>query len=406
MSRAVYAVIVLVAALFHPGAEAQAHSLGRSYTTWIVDGATVTVRISAAAVETTRLRALPDTGPAPLDRLLARHAETAMEVHAAGAPCERAAPARSLAARTAILSAELIFSCAGPIKDLSIRMNAFFAAAPDHSHFARIKGPDGRWHDHVFTARSREARIALASKAPSGWLRTGLSFAALGTVHILEGLDHLAFLAGLLLLIRSWRGLVLSVTGFTAGHSATLALATLGWIEPNVPVIEALIGFTIVLVAAEAAALRSGTVKPVMAAMTAGLALLVLITFWTGSALPLLVWAGLLLFTGSYGLLLQSTDMRRFIPALAGLFGLIHGCGFARVLMDAGLQTDQLAVALVGFNLGVEAGQLLFLAVLAGLGHLVRRFAPPRFTRPVFDMAAASLTALGVFWFVSRSIVL
>ena len=152
-------------------------------------------------------------------------------------------------------------------------------------------------------------------------------YLALGVEHIATGWDHLAFVLGLCLLVRNRRALVASITAFTAGHSVTLALATLGVLRAPVRVVEAAIAWSIVVVAREAA-LRD--------AHDDG-------TPW----------------------------------AMAALFGLLHGFGFAGALAEVGLARDAIARALVAFNVGVELGQLAFVALALTVAAVALRAGVP-----------------------------
>jgi hydrogenase/urease accessory protein HupE len=165
---------------------------------------------------------------------------------------------------------------------------------------------------------------------PADAERTGLlaTYTALGFEHILGGADHLLFVLGLLLLISSRRRLLLSVTAFTAGHSVTLALASLGVFPRAGPAVEALIALSVVLLASEAAAAR-----PV-----------------------------------------RTLTARRPELIAAG-FGLLHGLGFAGALAEIGLPRDGLWTALGAFNVGVEFGQLAFIAVALTAGGLAATLA-------------------------------
>lgn len=150
-----------------------------------------------------------------------------------------------------------------------------------------------------------------------------LTFAQLGFRHItdLEAMDHILFLLALAAIyrLRDWRSSLWVVTAFTAGHSMTLALAVTHLVTFPLPVIEFLIPLTIVATAVENLLVRE-----------------------RGKAL----WRG------------------RYRPLFAGVFGLVHGAGFATYLN--GLFMDHIAVPLAGFNAGIEAGQIVVL-VLAGL---------------------------------------
>lgn len=188
----------------------------------------------------------------------------------------------------------------------------------------------------------------------SAWSVAG-TYLTLGVEHILTGIDHLLFVLALLLLTKgTWR-LVKTVTAFTVAHSITLGLATLGIVHvPSRPV-EAVIALSIVFVAAEIVQARRGR---------AGLA----------AQMPWIV---------------------------AFIFGLLHGFGFAGALSEVGLPEGHIPVALLFFNLGVEAGQLLFIAGVLVLAAGIRRMriAWPRWAELVPPYAIGGLSS---FWVIQR----
>jgi hydrogenase/urease accessory protein HupE len=189
---------------------------------------------------------------------------------------------------------------------------------------------------------------------PSAWGVAG-TYLTLGVEHILKGVDHLMFVLALLLLTKgTWR-LVKTVTAFTVAHSVTLGLATLGIVHvPSRPV-EAVIALSIVFVAVEIVQARRGR---------AGLA----------AQMPWIV---------------------------AFVFGLLHGFGFAGALSEVGLPEGHIPVALLFFNLGVEAGQLLFVAAVLAVVACARRIrvAWPRWAELVPPYAIGSLA---MFWVIQR----
>ncbi len=144
------------------------------------------------------------------------------------------------------------------------------------------------------------------------------SYLVLGIRHILGGYDHLLFVACLVLIAGTWRRIVVTVTGFTIAHSVTLALAALDVVRVPVPPIEAAIALSIVFLATEIARGRTDT----------------------------LTW--------------------RHPIAVSMSFGLLHGFGFASVLNDIGLPQTEVPTALLFFNIGVEAGQIVFVLALLG----------------------------------------
>jgi len=172
-------------------------------------------------------------------------------------------------------------------------------------------------------------------------------------------------------------------------------------------VVEALIGFTIALVAAENVSVRLHAGRYALAGVAAaGLAALALAHAATGVGLPAATNLGLALFVLAYlPLATDAGEALRLRPLLTLLFGLVHGFGFASVLLELGLARAQLAHALIGFNLGVEIGQLAIVALLWVAGRtLARRFRATRL--PVFavDVLSAALCGLGIHWFVARAL--
>ena len=177
--------------------------------------------------------------------------------------------------------------------------------------------------------------------------RPGSSLVAwihIGSEHVIGGLDHLAFVLGLLLVVGLHaRRLAATITAFTVGHSITLALATLGVVQLASAPVEATIAASVLLVAREG--------MPAAETRTS-----------TGDV-------------SQEGLSLsrQTTVTRRFPWLVAGLFGLVHGLGFAGALAALGLPEGNEGAALLGFNVGVELGQLAVVALAATLVLIARR---------------------------------
>jgi hydrogenase/urease accessory protein HupE len=184
--------------------------------------------------------------------------------------------------------------------------------------------------------------------------RVAWSYLGLGAQHILLGYDHLLFVLGLMLLVDSWRMLLKTISAFTIAHSLTLAAAILGLVHVPPAPVEALIAVSIVLLALELT--RSPDAPP--------------------------------------------TLTRRYPWLVAFVFGLLHGLGFAGALTEIGIPPDRIALALLSFNLGVEAGQLAFvlvmLAPLALAQRLTRRWPQARL------VPAYAIGALAMAWTFER----
>jgi hypothetical protein len=215
----------------------------------------------------------------------------------------------------------------------------------------------------VFTSLVRPSRPWVdVAPARGPWSVAG-SYLVLGVEHIWGGIDHLLFVAALLLLVRGWRRVVATVTAFTVAHSVTLAAATLGLLHiPPAPV-EATIALSIVFVAGEIVRARQG--RPGLAERA-----------------PYLV---------------------------AFTFGLLHGLGFAGALREVGLPHGSVPAALLFFNVGVEVGQLLFIAAALAAVALARRLARALAVTPpswAWRLPPYAIGVVAVFWVLERILAL
>jgi hydrogenase/urease accessory protein HupE len=192
--------------------------------------------------------------------------------------------------------------------------------------------------------------------AQQPWTDVGATYFGLGVEHILLGFDHLMFVLALLILVGDTRRLLAAVTAFTVAHSLTLAGTTLGWIRLASAPVEAMIALSIMFVAVEIMRVRAGR---------------------------------------------ESLAAR--LPWLASFaFGLLHGFGFAGALREIGIPDDAVGLALLFFNLGVEAGQILFIAGVLAVLLLWRqtRLATPAWSAraPVYVVGCTA-----AFWFIERT---
>ncbi len=185
--------------------------------------------------------------------------------------------------------------------------------------------------------------------SPGNWA-TFSSFIRSGFVHVVPlGMDHILFVLGLFLLSRRWKPLLAQVTTFTLAHTITLGLATTGYVQVPSSVVEPVIAGSIVIIALEN----------------------ILYPKYTP-------WRLLVVF----------------------VFGLVHGLGFAGALSRLELPAPALLVGLLGFNLGVEVGQLTVIAV--GLGATIWLRDPDRYRKLIVVPGSILIAAMGAYWMVER----
>lgn len=392
-------VAALVSTLLGP--QAMAHNRSQSYSSWQLADSALTVVFTVQAREVTRLPPL-EGNLLSLEALMVAHIQQTVSAATGERLCQAVGTPVALPAAPGYVRAKWAFDCNGA-ENTELRIDSFFSVAPGHVHYARIASGEGLPQEFLFTENSREHAVALSGGSNASFYTAFAQYLLLGMEHIFDGADHIAFLLALLLLIRNLRELVWIVSGFTIGHSITLTLAALGLAAPDIPVVEAVIGFTIAVVAIENIGAISGRNRQLGYLLSALLVLVGLVSIFLGRGLPLLTLCGLLVFSLAY--LPLSTDQRIAIkmrPMLTLVFGLIHGFGFAGVLTDIGLPQERLVAALTGFNIGVEIGQLIIVTAAWLLVWAVNHSGLIRNHRLWLDTASASLCGLGLFWFVSR----
>ncbi len=192
------------------------------------------------------------------------------------------------------------------------------------------------------------------------------------------------------------------ITGFTIAHSLTLALAVQGLLEPRAAAVEAVIAFSVALVAIERSWRDHGRSRGLPVAVIVGLFVLGFASRSGWASFPLITVVGLSLFTACYFALAARSDSQWLRVCLTFAFGLVHGFGFAGVLVEMSLPTDRLVPALAGFNLGVEVGQIGVVLVLWPTLAWGSRFMSKPATRFAGALSAAGLCGLGLYWFLLR----
>jgi hypothetical protein len=339
----------LLAALFMLLAvPARAHVTSTGLATLEVDGSRLTYRLTLVAAEQEEENVRLLDGAANGDTMAAERVAAAMRQAARfdwdGEACTPGR-IRFQGSRTGDgkMMLEMALSCAKSAGPMRIRDEWSDVLGSHFQTLMSVRVPERSSVELVFNAERREATIDLGT-AKTGWL----DFIEMGAGHILSGPDHLLFLLALLALAKGFWPIVRIVTGFTIAHSITLSLAALGVVDVPGAIVEPLIAATIIWVALE-------------------------------------------------NLLAPAQSRWRWL--VAAVFGLVHGLGFASGLTELGLPRAAMVRALVGFNVGVELGQLAFVAVV--MPPLMWLARPGRLAR-LPQILSILVAIMGGVWLVER----
>lgn len=387
---------------------AAAHVRSESFSQWRYEAGRLEFRFTVNTREASRIAdGKFSASPA---QMLVEYLAARVKLDDARQLCSPIEALRQLPAQPGYLRAEAVWRCDG--LPAGIRLDAFFDLAAEHTHFAALRSAD-RNEQRLMTAESRIWQWTEGSVANDSVItdrtatRSGSSnfvdYVFLGAEHIFGGLDHMVFLLALLLVCRRFSDLVWAISGFTLGHSLTLALAVMQVVDPRIIAIEAVIGLSIALPALERGLLgveSSTTWKTTLAALA--LTLLPFIAV-AGGQMGGWLLSGIALFSACYLLAahsLQGSGLYRI--SITALFGLVHGFGFAGAFTASQSGIEIQPWMLAGFNIGVEIGQLLFVSGLLLLALPLHRWLGK--TRLPADLLAAAVFGMGLFWFYSRGL--
>ncbi|MBK8375688.1 MAG: HupE/UreJ family protein [Sphingomonadales bacterium] len=256
-------------------------------------------------------------------------------------------PQRAIGAMAVISTFQLV--CIRPVAGSSIGLSNFSTAQTDV--LVRVAPLNRPVQAMRLTAAEPMAEIVAK---PDRW-QVARTYFVIGIEHIVFGYDHLLFVVALVLLLTGFRTIAIAVTAFTVAHSITLVGTTLGFLGlPQRPV-EAIIALSIIFLAVEIVKKKDG----------------------------------------------ERRLSERVPWVVAFLFGLLHGFGFAGALKEIGLPESDVPTALLTFNLGVEAGQLLIVAATMLILHGLRRL-QPSWTRPAIRLSSYAIGAIASMWLIER----
>lgn len=354
-------------ALAAVAAPARAHQTSVKYVDVTVEGRRATVALTVAPGDVTEpLGLAPDARPTVAEAAVpavAAYVAGWLAVRpdpGAGAPCPAGRPAAAADADARFVVVRWQVACAADLARIALDFRAFFAVDSRHEAIVTVHAPDAAGDAVVVRATDPILRVqAGEALGLTGWIAAGVD-------HIWEGRDHVSFVLALLLVVMLVRGsagwdtrppvatlrrTATIVTAFTVAHSLSLIAASLGWVRLPGRLVESLIAVSILYTAIE------NIVRP---------------------------------------------DVRwRFVLTFG--FGLVHGLGFASVLAVL-LPPDHVIAPLLGFNLGVEVGQLVIVVIALPLAWLAaRELGAERYRRGAMPVLSVALAALAIKWLIERA---
>jgi hypothetical protein len=392
--------LILVFGQSLPG-PAFAHTRSESHSSWAIKGKTVHLQFTVPDLESKRIT--PD-GDMPSVEQLGAYIADHVGAFSGDDACKMTEGPRPLATPPGYRRYEFSFECPDD-DDIKVNSSAWFDLVETHTNFAQVQTESGAFVEELIT--KDHPTLSVSEHAGSPLETAGfLDFMKMGIMHIFTGVDHMSFMLGLVLISRRVRDLLFVVTGFTLGHSLTLGLAVTGILRPEATYIDALVALTIAMIGAEN--LGDSTHKPLVVALgMGGIMFVMALARYLGApvTLPMLLLIGSGLFASNYLMLTgHMRDAAKVRLVMTLVFGLIHGFGFASNLLEERIPSSRLAELLVGFNLGVEVGQVTVVmgAILVAYLLVKVRLSIPR---PIFtDLAAAFLVGEGLYWFLGRTV--
>ena len=275
-----------------------------------------------------------------------------------------------LRTNTAFFKIKEIFSCSTdkPI----FNYNLFFDLNITHLDFSSQKSNDEKLPDFIISSETKKLNLFVEQSEASMNL-SFYNFLYFGFLHILSGLDHIAFLLLIIFLCKSYKTLLLAISGFTIGHSISLFSSVQGLIISSASLVEIMIGFSILVCSIEVLGKKTNQLvlfsNYIISLWT--LLTFIIFIFFPSQALFFLS-LGFMVF--SYLRLSNNYQNNLNLIFITLVFGFIHGLGFAGAINEIFLPSEDMLKILIAFNLGIEIGQILIFLVVALLVSLLNLF--------------------------------
>jgi len=404
-----YIIAKTVIILFFLLSPLNAHYFSESFSKWNVVDNKVEANFSLLTLESTRIFQVENYQKIMFEENLSEtdvfkiYLSQHLKVTSEGKNCSLVDEIKELNSQEGSLNLSLNFECPSN-KEIKIINNALFNLVQSHIHIARIYIDNNLYTEKALFFNDQSIDLN-EEKENNSFSNSFYKFFSLGLDHILSGYDHLLFILGLLLLVTNLKRLLLVITGFTIGHSLTLSLSVINIIQVKSSLVEALIGYTIMFVGLEYLYKENNDHRVSMIFITTLSLLLLIFGNLINPNFPYFLILGILLFSLGYFYLLKNLNSENnLLSIITIIFGLIHGFGFGGFLLGSKISSENIFSGLLGFNLGVEVGQIIFVLLILLIYKLLMTLKITKIIEVMKNLSFFAVVFFGFFFFIQRLI--
>ena len=404
-----YIIANTVIILFFLLSPLNAHYFSESFSKWNVVDNKVEANFSLLTLESTRIFQVENYQKIMFEENLSEtdvfkiYLSQHLKVTSEGKNCSLVDEIKELNSQEGSLNLSLNFECPSN-KEIKIINNALFNLVQSHIHIARIYIDNNLYTEKALFFNDQSIDLN-EEKENNSFSNSFYKFFSLGLDHILSGYDHLLFILGLLLLVTNLKRLLLVITGFTIGHSLTLSLSVINIIQVKSSLVEALIGYTIMFVGLEYLYKENNDHRVSMVFITTLSLLLLIFGNLINPNFPYFLILGILLFSLGYFYLLKNLNSENnLLSIITIIFGLIHGFGFGGFLLGSKISSENIFSGLLGFNLGVEVGQIIFVLLILLIYRLLMTLKITKIIEVMKNLSFFAVVFFGFFFFIQRLI--
>ena len=404
-----YIIANTVIILFFLLSPLNAHYFSESFSKWNVVDSKVEANFSLLTLESTRIFQVENYQKIMFEENLSEtdvfkiYLSQHLKVTSEGKNCSLVDEIKELNSQEGSLNLSLNFECPSN-KEIKIINNALFNLVQSHIHIARIYIDNNLYTEKALFFNDQSIDLN-EEKENNSFSNSFYKFFSLGLDHILSGYDHLLFILGLLLLVTNLKRLLLVITGFTIGHSLTLSLSVINIVQVKSSLVEALIGYTIMFVGLEYLYKENNDHRVSMIFITTLSLLLLIFGNLINPNFPYFLILGILLFSLGYFYLLKNLNSENnLLSIITIIFGLIHGFGFGGFLLGSKISSENIFSGLLGFNLGVEVGQIIFVLLILLIYKLLMTLKITKIIEVMKNLSFFAVVFFGFFFFIQRLI--